>query len=141
VPGKAKPNTLGSLESYQLRHFRQVLGRRYEFQAFLGRGAFASVYLVQNLRLKRREALKILADTFEADSAARFVAEATMVASLDHPNIVQVYDYGEVEGVIWYSMQYIEGPMLRDEMWARRRRRSRRSSPAPPEPPGGVWLR
>jgi serine/threonine-protein kinase len=109
------------LETYQLRHFRQVLGRRYEFQAFLGRGAFASVYLVQNMRLKRREALKILADTFEADSAARFVAEATMVASLDHPNIVQVYDYGEVEGVIWYSMQYIEGPMLRDEMWARQR--------------------
>ena len=117
----AKPNTLGLLESYQLRHFRQVLGDRYEFQAFLGRGAFASVYLVLNLRLKRREALKILADTFEAESTARFVAEATMVASLDHPNIVQVYDYGEVEGLIWYSMQYIEGPMLRDEMWARKR--------------------
>jgi len=109
------------LESYQLRHFRQVLGRCYEFQAFLGRGAFASVYLVQNLKLKRREALKILADTFEPESTARFVAEATMVASLDHPNIVQVYDYGEVEGVIWYSMQYVEGPMLRDEMWARKR--------------------
>ncbi len=109
------------MESYQLRHFRQVLGRRYEFQAFLGRGAFASVYLVQNLKLKRREALKILADTFEADSTARFVAEARLVASLDHPNIVQVYDYGEVEGVVWYSMQYVEGPMLRDEMWARKR--------------------
>lgn len=109
------------MESYQLRHFRQVLKGRYEFQAFLGRGAFATVYLVQNLKLKRREALKILADTFEADSTARFVAEATMVASLDHPNIVQVYDYGEVEGVVWYSMQYVEGPMLRDEMWARKR--------------------
>ncbi|MEP7012641.1 MAG: serine/threonine-protein kinase [Acidobacteriota bacterium] len=109
------------MESYQLRHFRQVLGRRYEFQAFLGRGAFASVYLVLNLKLKRREALKILSDTFEPDSTARFVAEATMVASLDHPNIVQVYDYGEVEGVVWYSMQYVEGPMLRDEMWARKR--------------------
>ena len=109
------------MESYRLRHFRQVLGDRYEFQAFLGRGAFASVYLVLNLKLKRREALKILSDTFEADSTARFVAEATMVASLDHPNIVQVYDYGEVEGVIWYSMQYVEGPMLRDEMWARKR--------------------
>ncbi len=109
------------MESYRLKHFRQVLGDRYQFQAFLGRGAFASVYLVLNLKLKRREALKILADSFEADSTARFVAEATMVASLDHPNIVQVYDYGEVEGVIWYSMQYIEGPMLRDEMWARKR--------------------
>lgn len=109
------------MESYQLRHFRQVLGGRYEFQAFLGRGAFASVYLVQNLKLKRREALKILADTFAADSTARFVAEARLVASLDHPNIVQVYDYGEVEGLVWYSMQYIEGPMLRDEMWARKR--------------------
>lgn len=109
------------MESYRLRHFRQVLGDRYEFQAFLGRGAFASVYLVQNLKLKRREALKILSDTFEPDSTARFVAEATMVASLDHPNIVQVYDYGEVEGVVWYSMQYIEGPMLRDEMWVRKR--------------------
>ncbi len=109
------------METYQLRHFRQVLGRRYEFQAFLGRGAFASVYLVRNLKLKRREALKILADTFESDSTARFLAEATMVASLDHPNIVQVYDYGEVEGLIWYSMQYIEGPMLRDEILARGR--------------------
>ncbi len=109
------------MESYQLRHFRRVLGDRYEFQAFLGRGAFASVYLVQNVRLRRREALKILADTFSSDSVARFVAEATMVASLDHPNIVPIYEYGEVEGVLWYSMKYIEGPMLRDEMSARKR--------------------
>lgn len=106
-----------------LERLRVRLADRYAFEAMLGRGAFASVFLVRNLKLKRREALKILADSRHGDSdfALRFVAEATTVASLDHPNIVQVYDYGEVEGVLWYSMQYIEGPTLWAERQARRR--------------------
>lgn len=102
---------------------RARIGDRYSFEALLGRGAFAAVYLVRNIKLKRREALKILTEGRHGDAefAARFVAEATTVASLDHPNIVQVYDYGDADGVLWYSMQYIEGPTLWTERHARRR--------------------
>lgn len=109
------------MNSYRLEHLRRALGDRYSFEAFLGRGAFASVYLVRNLKLKRLEALKILSDAYEPDSgfAERFIAEAQTVAALDHPHIVQVYDYGEVDHIVWISMQYIEGPTLRAELAAR----------------------
>ncbi|MEM8929546.1 MAG: protein kinase [Acidobacteriota bacterium] len=109
--------------TYRLAHIREALGHLYDFEAYLGKGAFASVYLVRNRKLERREALKILAEAHDGDHdfAIRFVAEAKMVASLDHPNIVKVYDYGEADGVLWYSMQYIDGPVLRRELEARQR--------------------
>ena len=108
---------------FRLDHLRQILGERYEFEAFLGRGAFASVYLVKNLRLGRSEALKVLGETHDGDGefGQRFVDEAMMVAGLDHPNIVKVYDYGQDDGIIWYSMQLIDGPTLRAELTARQR--------------------
>ena len=113
---------------FRLGHLRQILGDRYEFKAFLGRGAFASVYLVKNLRLGRSEALKVLAETHETtgEFGKRFVEEAMLVASLDHPNIVKVYDYGQSDGIIWYSMQLIDGPTLRSELAARQRMDSKR---------------
>ncbi|HRC84202.1 MAG TPA: serine/threonine-protein kinase [Thermoanaerobaculia bacterium] len=111
------------MNRYRLQHLRQAFAARFELEGFLGRGAFASVYLVRNLKLRRREALKILSDSFDPGSglAQRFAAEATVIASLDHPHIVQVYDHGEMDGMLWYSMQYIEGPTLRAELSLRQR--------------------
>ena len=103
---------------FRLNHLRQALGDRYEFEAFLGRGAFAAVYLVRNLQLGRFEALKVMSEAHDGDRefTRRFVEEAKLVASLDHPNIVKVYDFGEADGMTWYAMQYIDGPTLRAEI-------------------------
>ncbi|MEM9556004.1 MAG: protein kinase [Acidobacteriota bacterium] len=103
---------------YRIEFLQKALGHRYEFRAFLGRGAFATVLLVRNQKLGRLEALKVLQESYDGDHefARRFVDEARLVASLDHPNIVKVYDYGDVDGVLWYSMQYIAGPSLGAEL-------------------------
>ena len=65
---------------------------------FLGHGGFASVYQVQNLRLHRVEALKVLLERpgRRSQFAARFHQEARVAASLEHPNIMKVYDFGNV---------------------------------------------
>ena len=108
---------------FRVEHLREKLGELYEFQALLGRGAFAAVYLARNLRLDRLEALKVLSEAYGDDEAfvQRFTQEAKLVASLDHPNIVKVYDFGEIDGIVWFSMQYIDGPTLRAELVAQRR--------------------
>ncbi|MEM7581899.1 MAG: protein kinase [Acidobacteriota bacterium] len=108
---------------FRLDHLREKLGDLYDFEALLGRGAFAAVYLVRNLRLDRYEALKVLSEAYDEDEAFvnRFIHEAKLVASLDHPNIVKVYDYGEVDGIVWFSMQYVDGPTLRSELNAQGR--------------------
>lgn len=106
---------------HQLAYYRKLLGDRYEFERVLGRGASAVVFRVRNRRLNRPEALKVLSNSFGAESLARFEAEARLVASLDHPHIVRLYDYGEVDGVLWTSMQLVEGPTLKEELHARGR--------------------
>jgi serine/threonine protein kinase len=91
-----------------------ALAERYEFVAALGAGGFASVHKVKNLRLRRSEALKVLAQELseESDFGERFEQEAHVSASLDHPNIVKIYDYGVTDGIAWFTMQLIEGTSL-----------------------------
>lgn len=88
---------------------------RYIFEGFLGQGGFAAVYRVRSLRLDRVEALKVLFEARGSDPrfAARFEREARIAASLEHPNVVRVYDFGNADGTFWYSMQYVDGPTLR----------------------------
>ncbi|MDL1951544.1 serine/threonine protein kinase, partial [Acidobacteria bacterium ACD] len=103
---------------YRLEHLRKVLGDRYAFDKLIGRGGFAAVYRVRNLRLERVEALKVLNDDHsgEKEFSERFTNEARVAAALDHPSIVKIYDFGEVSGIFWYSMQLIEGSTLADRM-------------------------
>jgi TonB family protein len=92
---------------------RQLAGR-YELIELIGRGGFATVYRVMNVRLHRTEALKVLSEklTEDQDFARRFEQEARTAASLDHPNIVKIYDYGGLEHFFWFSMQLVDGPSL-----------------------------
>jgi serine/threonine-protein kinase len=92
----------------------------YTIARLLGRGGMSEVYLAQHPRLPRRDALKILPEPATADSAfrTRFHREAELVATLWHPNIVQVHDRGEFDGQLWIAMDYVEGAdaaqLLRD---------------------------
>ncbi len=83
----------------------------------LGRGGFATVYRVRNRRLGRVEALKVLsADSEEPDFAERFRQEARVAASLDHPGIIKIFDYGQAEDLCWFTMQFVDGPTLIREL-------------------------
>ncbi|MCP2292475.1 serine/threonine-protein kinase [Nocardia amikacinitolerans] len=83
----------------------------YRIQRQLGQGGMGSVYLAAHPRLPRSTALKLLNRELFADNEirARFEREADLVAQLDHPNIVTVFDRGVEDDQLWISMQYIDG--------------------------------
>src|SRR5512146_1418721 len=93
---------------------QELLSGRYRIDGELGRGGFATVYRVWNVRLGRAEALKVLAPGHQADEdfPRRFMQEVRLAASLEHPSIVKVYDFGEAPGIYWYSMQLVDGRTL-----------------------------
>lgn len=86
----------------------------YEVLEPLGHGGMAEVYKGHHPRLDRTVAIKILPARLavEADFRKRFEREARAVASLKHPNIVQVFDFGDVEGTYYMVMEYIRGQDL-----------------------------
>ncbi|MFC9896118.1 serine/threonine-protein kinase [Nocardia sp. NPDC127579] len=83
----------------------------YTIERLLGRGGMGSVYLARHPRLPRQTALKLLSRELYEDEEirARFEREADLVAQLDHPNIVTVFDRGVEDEQLWISMQYIDG--------------------------------
>src|SRR5262245_6705945 len=72
------------------------------------------VYLAEHLRLGRKVAFKVLAPHIAEDPAfrERFIRESRIAAGLDHPNIVTVYDAGEIDGRLYISMRFVEGSDL-----------------------------
>lgn len=84
----------------------------YTIQGVLGAGGMGVVYRATNPTLPRSDALKVLSAEFSNDAQfrARFEREATVAATLDHPNIVAVYSRGEAStGQLWIAMQYVAG--------------------------------
>ena len=79
---------------------RGTLVANYRVEAVLGRGGMSVVYLAEDLRLKRRVALKLLAPALAEDARfrERFLNESELAASLDHANVIPIYEAGEVEG-------------------------------------------
>jgi serine/threonine-protein kinase len=93
---------------------RRALGDDYELLALLGKGGFGRVYRVRDLHLEREVALKVLhpALTQDPEVVERFRREAQLAARLSHPNIVNIYDIAGRFGLIWYTMELINGPSL-----------------------------
>ena len=89
---------------------------RYELLEELGRGGFGTVYKAEDQVLGRIVALKVLHPALVIDPTFldRFKQEARTAARLDHPNLVQVFDFGEVEGNFFITMAYMSGGSLRD---------------------------
>jgi tRNA A-37 threonylcarbamoyl transferase component Bud32 len=91
-----------------------------EIQECLGRGGMGAVYKARQPRLDRFVALKILAPEKQNDPqfAERFEREARALARLNHPNIVTVFDFGEVQGRFYLLMEFVDGLTLRQVMQA-----------------------
>ena len=87
----------------------------YRIEALIGRGGMGAVYLAEHLRLGRKVALKLLAPELAGNEKFRdrFLRESKIAASIDHPNIVPIYDAGEADGVLFLAMRYVEGTDLR----------------------------
>lgn len=87
---------------------------RYTLQSELGRGTQGIVYLAKDQTLDRLVVLKILRDEGLKGESARhyFLREAKISASINHPNVVTVYDIGEVDGSPYIAMEYVEGQTL-----------------------------
>jgi serine/threonine protein kinase len=86
---------------------------RYEIKKLLGRGGFGSVYLAQDEQLKRDVAIKLNLSSSESSQAVKmFLDEAQILAELDHPNIVPVYDVGTYEGDVYIVSKLVDGTDL-----------------------------
>lgn len=90
----------------------------YEIERELGAGGMGVVYLAIQKSLDRRVALKMIRDRCMSSPyhQQRFVAEARALGQLKHPNIVRVFDIGEIEGRPYFAMEYVEGCSLRDHL-------------------------
>src|SRR5437016_14481637 len=73
------------------------------------------VYRAEDLRLKRRVALKLMAPQLAEDERfrERFLRESELAASIDHPHVIPIYAAGEVEGLLYIAMRYVEGSDLK----------------------------
>jgi serine/threonine-protein kinase len=94
----------------------RVLGKRYRLLSALGTGASAHVYLAEDVSLRRYVAVKVLQPGFATDEGflKRFRAEARSVASLNHPHVLRVFDWGEDTHSPYLVLEYLGGGSLRE---------------------------
>ncbi|HET8640189.1 MAG TPA: protein kinase, partial [Solirubrobacterales bacterium] len=92
-----------------------VIDGRYTVLRRIGSGGMADVWLADDSHLQRRVAVKVLHTRFAQDRefVERFRLEAEAAAGLQHPNLVAVFDRGEVDGTYYIAMQYVEGQTLK----------------------------
>lgn len=127
-PSGGDPAAASLARPSALRHPTITMGfpwiGRYRFLEKLGAGSFGEVYRAHDTSLDRVVALKILLGGDMPSDTARslFLKEARVVARLNHPNIITVYDIGEFGGSVYIAMEYIDGENLADIM-------ERRNSP------------
>jgi len=96
----------------------RILDQRYRILEPIGAGGSSQVYLAQDTALGREVAIKVLDPQAAADGTLRklFVKEARALAQLTHPNIVAVYDVGEVDGLPFIVMEHVAGSSLKQRI-------------------------
>ncbi len=94
-----------------------ALADRYQLERHLGEGGMATVYLAEDLRHKRKVAVKVLRPELAAVlGAERFLQEITTTANLQHPHILPLFDSGEADSFLYYVMPFIDGETLREKL-------------------------
>src|SRR5215831_16389490 len=90
----------------------------HEITALLGKGGMGEVYRARDTKLKREVAIKVLPDEFsrDTDRVGRFQREAEVLASLNHPNIAQIYGVEESSGTRCIVMELVDGETLQERL-------------------------
>jgi serine/threonine protein kinase/Flp pilus assembly protein TadD len=100
-----------------LEGLQGALTGRYRFEREVGRGGMATVYLAQDLKHRRRVAVKVLHPHLAANVGAdRFLREIEIAAGLTHPHILTLIDSGSADGLLYYVMPFVEGESLRGRL-------------------------
>jgi predicted Ser/Thr protein kinase len=92
-----------------------IVADRYQVLRKLGEGGMGQVYLVEHVKMGRKSALKVMnpAMVKDADAISRFNREAANASRINHPNVADVYDFGETpDGIIYLAMEFVDGPPL-----------------------------
>ncbi|HUS28037.1 MAG TPA: serine/threonine-protein kinase [Kofleriaceae bacterium] len=107
----------------------RVLDQRYEIRSQLGKGGMGSVYRGWQLSVDREVAIKVIHPKLSNDRSAvkRFLREARLASRLSQPNIVNVYDFGQSEGVLYLVMELLRGHTLASELGKGRRLNPKRT--------------
>jgi eukaryotic-like serine/threonine-protein kinase len=107
-----------------------VINDRYEIHKRIGRGGMADVFSARDLLLDRQVAVKVLFPEFATDEnfVERFRREAQSAASLSHPNIVNVYDWGKYEGTYFIVMEEVQGRTLAEILAANKQLTSKQAA-------------
>ena len=100
-----------------LERLQFALADRYAVESEIGRGGMAVVYLAEDLRHRRKVAIKVLHPELTATLGGdRFLREIEIVAGLQHPHILPLYDSGETDSLLYHVMPYAEGESLRQRL-------------------------
>jgi len=93
-----------------------LIFNRYVIEKKIAAGGMADIFLGEDIKLKRKVAVKVLSVNYAGDRnfVARFRNEAQVLAKLDHPNIVDVYDWGKFNNSYYIIMEYVEGISLKE---------------------------
>ena len=100
-----------------LEQLRTGLSDRYRVEREIGAGGMALVFLAEDLRHRRKVAIKIIRpDVGSAVGGERFLREIEIAARFTHPHVLPLHDSGECDGLLYYVMPFVEGESLRERM-------------------------
>ncbi len=106
-----------TIHTEQLDRLKAAIADRYAIERQLGAGGMATVYLAEDRKHHRKVAVKVLRPELSAVlGGERFLKEIEVTASLQHPNILPLYDSGATESFLYYVMPFVEGETLRDKL-------------------------
>ena len=115
--GSSTPDATGTVPSSPRGDpLPSVIADRYQIERELGQGGMGRVYLAQDRKLSRKVAIKVLAGAHNPETLQRFELEARAAGSLNHPNVLAVYDIGAHESGPYLVSELLEGQTLRHRM-------------------------
>ena len=110
----AAPDDSQELPVVRAQRPGDMVDDRYCLLSEIGRGGMGVVFLAEDVRLKRRVAIKFLRTQATETDMHRFFREAQLLASLSHPHVVSVFDLGQLDGRPYFVMEYLQGQTLAD---------------------------
>ncbi len=115
-PPSASAGTLSSSDAIGGGRFvpGQIIADRYRIVALAGRGGMGEVYRAEDLKLSQIVAIKFLPESVSHDAAAlaRFHAEVRIARTVSHPNVCRMFDIGDMDGITFLTMEYVDGEDL-----------------------------